>query len=86
MSAQQRGEGRATADGPAVGINDAQVLDTQGTTPSGGMHFGNCAISQTAEANCSINKDANADAEDPRVAAGTMTADNATVPWVVTRP
>jgi hypothetical protein len=50
------------------------------------MHFGNCAISQTAEANCSINKDANADAEDPRVAAGTMTADNATVPWVVTRP
>jgi hypothetical protein len=67
----------------AVGINDAEVLDTQGTTPSGGLHFGNCAVSQSAEANCSINKDPNADAEDPRVAAGTMTPGNATVPWVV---
>ncbi len=76
-----------TADGgfqwTAVGINDAQVLDTQGNTPSGGKHFGNCAVSQTSEANCSINKDPNADAEDPSVAAGTMTAGNPTVPWVV---
>ena len=66
-----------------VGLNDAQVLDTQGTTPSGGKHFGNCAISQTAEANCSVNKNPNVDAEDPRVAAGTMTLGNPTVPWVV---
>jgi hypothetical protein len=76
-----------TADGgfqwTAVGLNDAQVLDTQGTTPSGGKHFGNCAISQTAEANCSINKNPDADAEDPRVAAGTMTPGNPTVPWIV---
>src|ERR1700722_11349333 len=67
----------------AVGLNDAQVLNTDGTTPSGGKHFGNCATSQTAEANCSVNKNPNADAEDPRVAAGTMVAGNPTVPWVV---
>ena len=76
-----------TADGgfqwTAVGLNDAQVLDTQGTTPSGGKHFGNCAVLPTAEANCSVNKDPNADAEDPRVAAGTMTSGNPTVPWIV---
>jgi hypothetical protein len=67
----------------AVGLNDAELLNTDGTTPSGGKHFGNCATSQTAEANCSVNKNPNADAEDPRVAAGTMVAGNPTVPWVV---
>ncbi len=76
-----------TADGgfqwTAVGIKGAGLLDTTGTTPSGNKHWGTCATSQTAEANCSINKNPNADAEDPRVASGTMTAGNPTVPWVV---
>ena len=31
---------------------------------------------------CSLNKDATVDAEDPRVAAGTLTPGGATVPWV----
>ena len=32
---------------------------------------------------CSLNKDATVDAEDPRVAAGTLTPGGTTVPWVV---
>jgi hypothetical protein len=67
----------------AVGINGFGVLDTSGTTPSGGMHFGSCATSTTAEQQCSVNHDPTADAEDPRVAAGTMVAGNPTVPWIV---
>ena len=81
--------GNATADGQfqwtAVGINGTGVLDTSGTTPTNGKHFGDCATSQTNEGNCSVNASPGADAEDPRVAAGTMSATpgTATVPWVV---
>ena len=53
----------------------AQILDV-----SGG---GNCIASLTAENDCSLNKDTSKDAEDPRVAAGTMTSGSPTVPWVV---
>ena len=39
-------------------------------------------MNQAAEEGCSLNKNVNADAEDPRVATGTMTA-APTVPWIV---
>jgi hypothetical protein len=67
----------------AVGSGGTGVLDTSGTTPAGDKHFGTCATSQTAEEQCSVNHDPTKDAEDPRVAAGTMTAGNPTVPWIV---
>jgi hypothetical protein len=39
-------------------------------------------VISAAEAACSLNKNAANDAEDPRVAAGTMTPGGATVPWI----
>ena len=62
----------------AVGQAGSGLLDASGTN-----HFGACAASDTAEANCSLNKNTANDAEDPRVAAGTMVAGNPTVPWVI---
>ena len=41
-----------------------------------------CAASLSAEQACSLNRDPSADAEDPRVAAGTMNPANPTAPWV----
>ncbi|MFL5860763.1 MAG: hypothetical protein ACJ780_08300, partial [Solirubrobacteraceae bacterium] len=41
-----------------------------------------CGVSAAVEKSCSLNADPAADAEDPRVAAGTMNAANPTVPWV----
>ena len=61
----------------AVGSQGSALLDASGTN-----HFGGCAASDAAEAGCSLNKNPNAGAEDPRVAAGTMNPANATVPWV----
>ena len=52
------------------------VLDTSG------KGFGACAESTDAEDACSLNKLAGNDAEDPRVAAGTLTPGGVTVPWV----
>jgi hypothetical protein len=50
----------------------------------GGAHgFGPCASTSASESNCSLNKVATANAEDPRVAAGTLTPGTPTVPWVV---
>ena len=46
-------------------------------------NFGPCAVDQNTEASCSINNDPSKDAEDPRVAAGTMTPGSPTVPWIV---
>jgi hypothetical protein len=43
---------------------------------------GTCAQTITTEKACSLNADPTADAEDPRVAAGTMNPANPTVPWV----
>jgi hypothetical protein len=65
----------------AVGNGTAgktQILDTSGT-----HGFGACADSLLAESGCTLNKVAGANAEDPRVAAGTLTPGNPTVPWVV---
>ena len=75
----------ATADGKfhwrAVGNGTAgqtNVLDTSG------VHgFGNCAESRDAEDKCTLNAQALRDAENPRVAAGTLTPGGTTVPWVV---
>jgi hypothetical protein len=60
----------------AVGTVGTGVLDAS----AGG---GSCAASGSAEAACSLNVSPSAEAEDPRVAAGTMTAGNPTAPWVV---
>src|SRR5437016_4804972 len=65
----------------AVGNGTAgqkNVLDTTGTNG-----FGSCAESQEAEDGCTLNKVAGNDAENPRVAAGTLTPGKPTVPWVV---
>src|SRR5206468_9110213 len=50
---------------------------------SGAHHFGPCAESDESEDACSLNADNFADAENPRVAAGTLTPGQPTVPWVV---
>jgi hypothetical protein len=69
--------GRGGFSWTAVGNQGSGLLDATGTN-----HFGACAASDAAEAGCSLNKNPNADAEDPRVAAGTMNPANPTVPWV----
>jgi len=66
---------KAVGNGTAATTN---ILDTTG--PNG---FGPCAASTTAEDACSLNKVAGNDAEDPRVAAGTLTPGQPTAPWVV---
>jgi hypothetical protein len=60
----------------AVGNKAQGVLDNS----SGG---GSCGQSVAQENACSLNANPAADAEDPRVAAGTMNPANPTVPWVV---
>lgn len=64
----------------AVGNHTAggQILDTSGANQAGA-----CLTSKAAENQCTLNHSPNANAEDPRVAAGTMTTGQATVPWVV---
>ena len=75
----------AAADGGfqwvAVGRGTAgqtNVLDN-----SGSNGWGPCAESQANEDACSLNVIPGNDAENPRVAAGTMTPGQPTVPWVV---
>ncbi len=60
-----------------VGKAFSGILDTSGT-----KHLGPCGESVAAEGRCSLNRDANADAEDPRVAGGTMNPANPTSPWI----
>ena len=59
----------------AVGGTGSGVLDFS-------AHGGSCGTSVANEEACSLNKVGTADAEDPRVASGTMTAGGTTVPWV----
>ena len=77
----------------AKGINDGVAANggfhwvavgnvLQGTLDTSAPGFGACAASAAAEGQCSLNKDPAADAEDPRVASGTMNPANPTVPWV----
>jgi hypothetical protein len=78
-----KGVADGSADGgfhwTAVGNTGSGTLDTAGAVHS----LGACAETLAAEEACSLNSDPTTDAEDPRVAAGTMTAGNPTVPWVV---
>ena len=54
-----------------------------GNTGNGILNAANtCAASLSAEQACSLNSVPAKDAEDPRVAAGTMNPANATAPWV----
>ncbi len=64
--------GRGTA-------GQANPLDTSSTPPG----LGPCAASTAAEDACSLNANPAQQAEDPRLASGTLTAGSATVPWVV---
>jgi hypothetical protein len=61
----------------AVGTHAQGELDTTGTN-----QFGGCAESANAEGACSLNTNPANDAENARVAAGTMTPGTATAPWV----
>ena len=80
---------KAVADGNADGAFHWQAVGsgTAGQTNildrSGTSGFGNCAENKSAENACSLNADAARDAEDPRVAAGTLVKGTPTVPWVV---
>ena len=74
----------------------AKAESATGATIDGGFHWhaigntGNgildssdsCAATLAAEQACSLNHDPTEDAEDPRVAAGTMNPANPTAPWV----
>lgn len=81
-----KGVADATADGGfhwvAVGRGTAgqtNVLDTSGAT----HHFGPCTESTSQEQACSLNAVPGHDAQNARVAAGSLTAGGVTVPWVV---
>ena len=63
--------------GQGRGNGGSGVLDTSGT------HSGPCMTDLAHEQSCTLNANPAADAEDPRVAAGTMTPGAATSPWVV---
>jgi len=65
---------QAVGNGTAGQTN---ILDTSGNG------FGACAVSTSAEDACSLNAVPTNDAEDPRVATGTLTPGTPTVPWVV---
>jgi hypothetical protein len=60
----------------AVGKTGQGVLDAS-------ADGGPCAADATAEAACALNVDPSHDAEDPRIAAGTMDPASPAVPWVV---
>jgi hypothetical protein len=62
----------------AVGTHAQQELDTTGAVNG----FGGCAESASVEGACSLNTNPANNAENARVAAGTMTPGTATVPWV----
>lgn len=67
----------------AVGRTGTPGFGVLDISTHGPNSFGPCAQDVNTEASCSLNADPTKDAEDPSVAAGTMTAGNPTVPWVV---
>ena len=75
----------ATADGgfrwQAVGNGTAGQVNPLDT--SGAKGFGPCAATQAATRACTLNAVPTRDAENPRVAAGSLTAGAPTVPWIV---
>src|SRR5439155_6510496 len=76
---------KAVADEPAEGHLQWVVVGRggEGTLNNEGTHkLGKCAETLAKEEACSLNSNPSADAEDPRVAAGTMASGKPTVPWV----
>jgi hypothetical protein len=75
-----KGVSDGSADGgfhwEAFGNNGHGILDTPANS------LGACSTSLANEAGCTLNISPTADAEDPRVASGTMNPANPTVPWV----
>lgn len=74
---------KAVGDGAADGGFHWEVVGHAGkgaldNSAAGGF----CGENGTNEGACSLNANVNADAEDPRVAAGTMNPAASTVPWV----
>ena len=66
-----------------VAVGRGTAGQTNALDTSGAVHgFGPCAESQAQEDRCSLNAAPGHDAEDPRVAAGTLTPGGTTVPWV----
>lgn len=79
--------GRGEAD-PTAGLGGLHwtVVGRAGAgelLPENAESFGPCSESFTAESRCSLNADPDGSAEDPQVAAGTMTAGATAQPWVV---
>ena len=73
-----KGEADTTA-----GVSGGFHWHVIGNTGNGILNAANsCAASLDAEQACSLNSNPAKDAEDPRVAAGTMNPANATAPWV----
>jgi hypothetical protein len=74
-----------TADGAfkwvAVGNGTANQTNTLDTTATHG--FGNCAVNAAAEDACSLNLVPGHNAEDPRIAAGSLAPGGTAAPWVV---
>ncbi|HUO69346.1 MAG TPA: hypothetical protein VMU39_01105 [Solirubrobacteraceae bacterium] len=64
------------------GFNWIAVGGNGGTGKLDVAPHNNCLSSLGAEQSCTLNADPTASAVDPRVAAGTMTPGNPTVPWV----
>ena len=81
---------KAVADGTAdggfhwVAVGSGTASKTEALNTSGATnHFGDCVESQANDDACALNADPTHDAENPRVAAGSLTAGTPTVPWVV---
>jgi hypothetical protein len=66
-----------------VAVGDGTAGQTNVLDVSGNNGWGPCAESQASEDGCSLNAIPGHDAENPRVAAGTLTQGKPTVPWVV---
>jgi hypothetical protein len=67
----------------SAGVNGGFHWHAIGNTGNGILNAANsCAGSLAAEQACSLNSDPAKDAEDPRVAAGSMNPANPTAPWV----
>ena len=77
-----KGVGRRRAGRRWLPMDGGRQPGAAGLLDTGTNHFGACAARPTSEAACSLNSNPAADAEDPRVAAGTMNPANPTVPWV----
>ncbi|HEY4279048.1 MAG TPA: hypothetical protein VGM91_12550 [Conexibacter sp.] len=70
----------------AAGVNGGFQWTVVGSRAQGALDGsadgGTCGMSPTAEGDCSLNANAGASGEDPRIAAGTMTPGSPTVPWI----